>query len=122
MRMRARIEHDDDAFAGGTRCDRRRARRGAFSDVAECDALLRHALDLVAPPEATEADRSKAIASTRDEWRARCRTMSRATYTCAISAATASDLVECDQPTRNSSTSNSSVAPGGMTPPAPRSP
>jgi hypothetical protein len=29
---------------------------------------------------------------------------------------------EDDHPTRSSSTSNSSVAPGGITPPAPRSP
>jgi hypothetical protein len=90
-------------------------------DDRECDALLDHALDLVAP-EATLEDRKSAIVATRDDWRIKCRAMSRTLYRCAITAANTHDLVACDQPTRSSSTSNSNVAPGGMTPPAPRSP
>jgi hypothetical protein len=48
--------------------------------------------------------------------------MAREPYACAMAATTLRDLAGCDQRTPSSSTSNSSVAPGGMTPAAPRSP
>jgi hypothetical protein len=53
-----------------------------------------------------------------------CRALSRDTFRCAMAATTLTALAACQpaQRTPSSSTSNSSVAPGGMTPPAPRSP
>jgi hypothetical protein len=50
-----------------------------------------------------------------------CRSLPRDRYRCAIATKTLGELEGCySRP--SSSTSNSSVAPGGMTPPAPRSP
>lgn len=51
-----------------------------------------------------------------------CQSMRRETYACALAATGTADMAACDQRTPSSSTSNSSVAPGGITPPAPRSP
>jgi hypothetical protein len=50
-----------------------------------------------------------------------CRKMRRSELACALAATSLTDVEAC-QTTRSSSTSNSSVAPGGMTPPAPRAP
>jgi hypothetical protein len=53
-----------------------------------------------------------------------CRTLPLSAFRCAIAATTLSALAACQpiQRTPSSSTSNSSVAPPGITPPAPRSP
>ena len=51
-----------------------------------------------------------------------CDGVSRDIYDCAMAATTTLAMAACDQRTPSSSTSNSSVAPGGMTPPAPRAP
>lgn len=51
-----------------------------------------------------------------------CQSMRREIYVCALAATGTADMAACDQRTPSSSTSNSSVAPGGITPPAPRSP
>jgi len=94
----------------------------------ECAALIAHALDLgareriglPAEQQPSDADREharEALAPLAEE----CRTLTRDDYRCAIEATTLAALEAC-QTTRSSSTSNSSVAPGGMTPPAPRSP
>jgi len=94
----------------------------------ECEQLVAHAVSLGAaertgrPPDqlATETDQDQLRTRLRpfvDE----CRGLSREGYRCAAQAATLAELAAC-QPTRSSSTSNSSVAPGGITPPAPRSP
>ncbi|HUS29678.1 MAG TPA: hypothetical protein VMZ53_14340 [Kofleriaceae bacterium] len=49
-----------------------------------------------------------------------CLTLPRGTYDCAMAASTTTAMAACDQRTPSSSTSNTSVAPGGITPPAPR--
>jgi hypothetical protein len=52
----------------------------------------------------------------------RCDGVTRGLYDCAMAASTTAAMASCDQRMPSSSTSNSSVAPGGMTPPAPRAP
>ena len=94
----------------------------------ECEQLVVHAVQLGAaertgrPPDqlSTEADQEQTRSRLRpfiDE----CRALPRDSYRCAIAATAISELAACHS-TLSSSTSNSSVAPGGMTPPAPRSP
>ncbi len=89
----------------------------------ECDALIDHAVDLglTEEPRATDADRESVRASLHADFARDCRALPRDRYQCAISARTLAELTAC-QPMPSSSTSNSSVAPGGITPPAPRSP
>ncbi len=96
----------------------------------ECDALFAHVSAIAAADQraaspatpATDADVATEQAAEHGSAMAACRAMPRAAYTCAIAAPSSEQLVACDQATRSSSTSNSSVAPGGITPPAPRSP
>jgi hypothetical protein len=94
----------------------------------ECEQLVAHAIQLGAaertgrPPDqlSTEADQEHLRTRMRpfiDE----CRALPRDSYRCAIAATAISELAACHS-TLSSSTSNSSVAPGGITPPAPRSP
>jgi hypothetical protein len=52
---------------------------------------------------------------------AECGALTRDAYRCGLQATTVAALTACHA-TRSSSTSNSSVAPGGITPAAPRSP
>ncbi len=95
----------------------------------ECTDLFAHALDLhVAevkkskPSQApTDAEIEKLEAELRDQFLAGCRASTLDGYRCARAATTLDALATC-QATPSSSTSNSSVAPGGMTPAAPRSP
>ena len=94
----------------------------------ECDELITHAVALGiaeqaahSPPHTTASDHEAVRRSLHDELAAGCRSLSRDAYRCAMAAATLDALAGC-QRTPSSSTSNSSVAPGGMTPPAPRSP
>jgi hypothetical protein len=102
---------------------------GAPAPVApserECDELITHAvalgIDEQAPSRTTEADHEAVRRRLRDDFLTGCRGLPREAIRCAIAAGTLSGLAAC-QPTPSSSTSNSSVAPGGMTPPAPRSP
>jgi hypothetical protein len=98
----------------------------AAPNDADCDALIAHAVALAAAerPEhtVTDDDQTHARSDLRAEYAPRCRAMSRASYLCALSAPSLPSLADCDHATRSSSTSNSSVAPGGMTPAAPRSP
>jgi hypothetical protein len=100
----------------------------AGPDERECDELITHAVMLgideqAAHPEphATEADHEAVRRTLRDELMPGCRALPRDAFGCAIAATTLAELAGCHS-TRSSSTSNSSVAPGGMTPPAPRSP
>jgi hypothetical protein len=95
----------------------------------ECEELITHAIDLgmehqraTQPPDRlpTEADR-EALRTKLRPYAEECRALPRDAYRCAIAATTTAELTACHA-TRSSSTSNSSVAPGGMTPPAPRSP
>ncbi|HEU4616011.1 MAG TPA: hypothetical protein VFS15_28135, partial [Kofleriaceae bacterium] len=89
----------------------------------ECDALLDHAVALASgSAKLTEDERAKVRAQLHDELAASCGAMPRPHYACAMAATTLNDLAACDQRTPSSSTSNSSVAFGGITPPAPRAP
>jgi len=89
----------------------------------ECGELIDHAvaLGMAEQPHATDADRDAVRASVSIDFLHACRALRRDRYTCAIAARTLAELEAC-QPMPSSSTSNSSVAPGGMTFPAPRSP
>ena len=93
----------------------------AAPSAAECEQLLDHAIGLTGK-QLTDDDHAKVRAQLHDELLSQCQTMPRATYACAIAATTMAELAGCDQRTPSSSTSNSSVAPGGITPAAPRSP
>ena len=95
----------------------------------ECTDLIAHALELgvaaqrQARPDqvATEAEQAALQAELRQEFLPSCRAGTREGVRCGRAAASLRELAACYS-TRSSSTSNSSVAPGGMTPPAPRSP
>jgi len=95
----------------------------------ECDELITHAVALgideqagrPAEQRATEADHEAVRRKLHEDFMSGCRTLPHDAFRCAIAATTLAELAGC-QPMRSSSTSNSSVAPGGMTPPAPRSP
>ena len=97
---------------------------------AECDQLITHAVALgideqtgrAPAPKSTESDHEAVRRSLHDDFVAGCRTLPRDAYRCAMAATTLAALAAC-QRTPSSSTSNSSVAPGGiLPPPAPRSP
>lgn len=98
----------------------------------ECDELITHAVALgideqagrPAEPQATEADHEAIRRALHEDFMTGCRALAPEAYRCAIAAPTLAALSACQpaQRTPTSSTSNSSVAPGGMTPPAPRSP
>ena len=98
----------------------------------ECDELITRAVALgideqaqrPGEPATTEADHEAVRRKLHEDFVAGCRALPRVAYRCAIAATTLSALAGCEpvQPTPSSSTSNSSVAPGGMIPPAPRSP
>jgi hypothetical protein len=96
----------------------------------ECEALIAHAISLrvaelrqTLPPEQvpTEAEQAALGTELRGKLLGDCRGGTRRGYDCAIAAKSLAELGGC-QATRSSSTSNSSVAPGGIAPPAPRSP
>jgi hypothetical protein len=98
----------------------------------ECDELITHAVALgideqaarSAEPQATAADHEAIRRALQEDFMAGCRTLAPDAYRCAMAAATLAALSACEPAQRMpiSSTSNSRVAPGGMTPPAPRSP
>ncbi|MEO8705145.1 MAG: hypothetical protein ABI867_34140 [Kofleriaceae bacterium] len=94
----------------------------------ECETLVGHVVGLKmtelratkpADQLPTDADATKLTAELRAD--PGCRSLPRDRYRCAIATKTLAELEGCYL-TPSSSTSNSSVAPGGMTPPAPRSP
>ncbi len=95
----------------------------------ECTELVAHAVALYAAevkatkqtqfPTTDEA--AKIEADLRGQFVADCRSTSQAAYRCGRAAKTLDELATC-QPTPSSSTSNSSVAPPGITPAAPLSP
>jgi hypothetical protein len=95
----------------------------------DCDALITHAVALgideqaarTPPPHTTSSDHEAIRRALRDELGTDCRALPPEAYRCAMAATTLDALAAC-QRTPSSSTSNSSVAPGGITPPAPRSP
>ncbi len=91
----------------------------------ECDQLVTHVVDLTlrehppepAPSEAESTQIDQALRSFATE----CGSLTRDAYRCGMAATTIATLTTC-QEMPSSSTSNSSVAPGGIAPPAPRSP
>ncbi len=95
----------------------------------ECDQLITHAVALGIDEQAgrgsgarsTESDHEAVRRALHDDFLADCRALPRDAYRCAMAAPTLAALAAC-QRTPSSSTSNSSVAPGGILPPAPRSP
>jgi hypothetical protein len=93
----------------------------------ECEQLVAHVVELTvrehAPainPAPNDAESQKMDQSLRP-YVAECTTLSREAVRCGLDAPTLAALRAC-QATRSSSTSNSSVAPPGIKPPAPRSP
>jgi hypothetical protein len=98
---------------------------------AECEELITHAVALGideqsghAEPHATASEHEAIRRSLHEEFMTGCRSLSRDAFRCAMAATTLTALAACQpaQRTPSSSTSNNSVAPGGITPPAPRSP
>ncbi len=94
----------------------------------ECNELITHAVALGIDDEAahgsprtTEADHEVVRRELHEELVNGCRGLPRDAYRCAMAATSLDALAGC-QRTPSSSTSNSSVAPPGITPPAPRSP
>ena len=95
----------------------------------ECEDLIAHVVaigmaDLRGKPAGqlpTEAEQAKTAADLREQFLPGCRALARDAYRCALAATTYTELGACHA-TPSNSTSNSSVAPGGMAPPAPRSP
>lgn len=95
----------------------------------ECLDLFAHVLELhlveikqTKPTQVPTGDElAKLQAEVRDQYLSECRASTLERYRCAMAATTLAAFGTC-QPTPSSSTSNSSVAPPGMTPAAPRSP
>jgi hypothetical protein len=87
----------------------------------ECHALAQRMVQLAsserpADQQISQAEQDTIVAAMT------CEGVNRDIYDCAMAASTTTAMAACDQRTPSSSTSNSSVAPGGMTPPAPRAP
>ncbi len=95
----------------------------------ECTELVAHAVALYAAevkatnqtPYPTTDEAAKIEADLRTQFVADCRTTTQEHYRCGRAAKTLDELANC-QATPSSSTSNSSVAPPGITPAAPLSP
>jgi len=95
----------------------------------ECLDLLAHAISLgvegaraASPDQLPTADEvTRLEADLRETYLPVCRAGTLEGHHCAMAATTLDELARCHA-TPSSSTSNSSVAPGGMTPAAPRSP
>lgn len=91
--------------------------------AAECERLFGHVVELDEHAgKLADADRDHVRTQLESELGAECQTRPRAVVLCGIEAPTSDAVAACDQRTASSSTSNSSVAPPGITPPAPRSP
>lgn len=95
--------------------------------AAECQQLVAHAVDVAlrertpaADPAPTDAERAK-IEEPLQAFATECASLTRDAYRCGMDATTLAALSACHA-TFSSSTSNSNVAPPGITPPAPRSP
>ncbi len=94
---------------------------------AECEQLVAHAVELAlrerapaADPAPSDAEHAKIDEPLRS-FAAECASLTRESHRCGIEATTLAALSACHA-TFKSSTSNSKVAPPGITPPAPRSP
>ena len=90
----------------------------------DCHDQFKHAAELAAAdasPSLTNDEMTTLEGELTDRFLATCRAGSLEGHRCAMAATTLAELGNCHA-TPSSSTSNSSVAPGGMTPAAPRSP
>ena len=95
----------------------------------ECDELIAHALALGMDEQRAKQppDQVPTGAEQRDlgvklgPYSAACLELTREAYRCARAATRLSELAACHS-TPSNSTSKSSVAPGGIAPPAPRAP
>jgi hypothetical protein len=87
----------------------------------ECDRLFTHTVELTAPQPLDAVEEAKVTAELRTKMMAECVLQPRALFDCAMAARDATAMAAC-QRTPSSSTSNKSVAPPGITPPAPRAP
>jgi hypothetical protein len=95
----------------------------------DCEALVAHAIDVriaelraTTPPERLPTDaETSALRAELLRTDPGCKTLAPASYRCAMAARTSADIAACHS-TPSNSTSNRSVAPGGMTPPAPAFP
>jgi hypothetical protein len=88
----------------------------------DCHDQFKHAAELAAADQKLTADElAKLEIELSDRYLTVCRAGSLDGHRCAMSATTLAELDRCHA-TPSSSTSNSRVAPGGMTPAAPRSP
>ena len=100
----------------------------------ECDELITHAVALgineannsgsgsaAGAQTTTQADHEAVRRGLHEDFMTGCRALPRAAWRCAIAAPSLAALAACTpgQDTPSSSTSNSNVAPGGITPPAP---
>ena len=91
--------------------------------AADCERLIAHVIELDEHAGTlAAADRDHVRAQLENELGTECQTKPRAIVMCAIDAPTTEAVADCDQRTPSSSTSNSSVAPPGIAPGAPRSP
>jgi hypothetical protein len=95
--------------------------------AAECEQLVTHAVDLAlrertpaADPPPSDPEKTKIDEPLRS-FATECAPLTRESYRCGMDATTLAALSACHA-TLRSSTSNSRVAPPGITPPAPRSP
>ncbi|HSN27917.1 MAG TPA: hypothetical protein VLT45_16625 [Kofleriaceae bacterium] len=93
------------------------------TSVTDCHRLFEHvvALDDHAH-KLLSVEQAEVIDQLESELQRECLTKPRAVVLCGIDAPTSDAIAACDQRMPSSSTSNSSVAPPGITPPAPRSP
>ena len=96
----------------------------------ECTELIAHAVALGAAEQRqqlpadqvpTAAEQAQLAQELRAQFLPACRNGSRAVHRCAIASKTLAELAGCHA-TLSSSTSNNSVAPPGITPPAPAAP
>jgi hypothetical protein len=62
----------------------------------ECDQLFHHAIEVIATPDVSPADREATFAAMHDRFVAGCRALSRARFDCATAATTLDDMLACD--------------------------
>src|SRR5262245_54676651 len=88
----------------------------------DCEALITHAVALgidertarASEPRTTEADHEAVRRKLHEDFMTGCRALPSDAFACALAAHSLTELAGC-QPSPSSSTSNSSVAPGGIT-------
>jgi hypothetical protein len=87
----------------------------------ECDRLFDHTVEVTAPQPLTAAEQANVVAGVRGKLMPECMGQPRTLYECVMAARDGTAIASC-QRTPSNSTSKSSVAPPGITPPAPRAP